>query len=186
MAVTPSAANIAPSGSTPVATFDQSQPSGVGGSQQTVKIQQSTIVDAAGTGTNAIAAVVDNNGLHVVLQQGAPQNSGADSASITAGNNDNISSQAITTGKKGSLQHAIFAATFAARWQLQTLDNGSSATPITTILTPPGGTFDFRAAMNNEVQTVTQTGSNVLFTVLCTNVDTVDGTAFATFFWAEN
>ena len=182
---TPSSANISQTGTTPIGTIDQSQPA-LGGGQQTVKLQQMVIVDAAGTGTNAIPAVVDGNGLHVVLQQGTPQNSGQLEQAIAAAANFTFQTKPITTGKIAILQHALVAATFSASWLIQTVDNGSASTPIATILTQAGQSFDLRVVMNNEIATVLQTGSNTLFSVLCVNIDSVSGTAYTTLFWAEN
>jgi hypothetical protein len=177
---TPSAINVAPSGSAPVATYQQTQGSSL------VQVQQMAIVDPNGTGAGPIGTTVDSNGLYVVLQQGAPKFSGPLYANIANGSNALLIAPAITVAFTGTLQHAYFCATFSAQWLISAVNNSSVSTGFALLMSMPGETVEYRAVMNNEFATVKQTGTATLFQVQCTNVDLQTGDAYASFFWAEN
>lgn len=177
---TPAVVNVASAGSSPIATFQQTQ-SGI-----TVQVQQGAIVDP----TSGQGATVDANGLHVVLSTGALATSGSLTAtSIVSQGSETISSSVkVTSGKTGTLQHAIFAGTTPMQWALQTVDNSSAATTVATFFTNAYESFDFKPGSLGEIATVASTG-NALFQVVATNLSMAanpTGTAFASFFWAEN
>src|ERR1700743_279920 len=112
---TQSAINVTPSGASAVATYTQTQ------NTNTVYVPQSVLVDA----TSGSHPEVDQNGLHVVPVLGTPNSSGVISASPI---NPNAavpltSTVSVTTGKTGTLQHAIFSGTQTIFWTLQTVNN---------------------------------------------------------------
>ncbi len=171
---------VTSSGSSPIATFSQTQ------SGQTVEVQQVSLVDPS-TGQ---ASVVDTLGLHVVIEKGAPNSSGTVSnTAIASGATAALtSSVVVTSGKTGTLQHAIFAGTQPILWQIQTLNNLSVAATVASVITDANQSFDFKPGSNSEVSTVLSTGV-ATFQVQATNLSTnasVNASAYATFFWAEN
>lgn len=181
---TESAVNVAPSGSTPIASFTQTQQGST-----TVDVQQFSLVDPNGTGTHAVGATVDANGLHVVPQVGTPNSSGSLTASIAANSSSTMSSGVpVTNTKTGTLQHGIFSASQPMLWVMQTLNNSGSPTTVASFYTNAYETYDYRPGSISEVSTVLSTGV-AAFQVVATNQGTntnVPATAYANFFWAEN
>lgn len=179
---TQSAVNVTASGSSPIATFSQTQDA------ETVYIQQIALVDP----TSGQGAPVDVNGLHVVPSVGAAKTSGSITASnIAAGGNANLTSSVpVTNAKTGTLQHGIFASTQPTQWTMQTLDNTSTPATVAIFLTDANETYDYKPpiGLQGEISTVLSTGA-AKFQVNATNLSTnnsVTATAYATFFWAEN
>ncbi len=175
-----SSVSVTSSGSSPIATFAQTQ------NGSTVQVQQLALVDPS-TGQ---ASVVDNLGLHIVEEKGAPNTSGTiTNGSIVGGANATLtSSVVVTSGKTGTLQHAIFAGTAPMLWQVQTLNNSSAATTVATIVTDANQSFDLKPGSNGEISTVLSTGV-ATFQVVASNLSTnttLSGAAYATFYWAEN
>lgn len=176
---TQSSINVTASGSSPVATFTQTQ----GGS--TVYVQQASVVDPS-TGQGA---PVDTNGLHVVLSVGALQVWGGPlSASAIANGASATLNSTVTNGYTGTLQHGIFASTQPTQWALQIVNNSGTPTTITQFLTSANETYDYKPGSIGEVPTVLSNG-NAKYQVVATNLSTNSNetaTVYATFFWAEN
>ncbi len=172
---------VSSSGASPIAVFEQTQ-NGI-----TVSVQQAALVDPV-TGT---ASTVDANGLHVVLETGAQNTSGPISqAAIAAGAAATLASAVpITSGKTGTLQHAVFAATQPMLWTIQSVNNAGATANIASVLTNANETFDFKPGSVDEVSTVLSSSATCKFQVVATSQSTnqsVSATAYATFFWAEN
>jgi hypothetical protein len=184
---TETAVNVTASGSSPIACVQQNQQSGA----QEVQVQQIVLVDYNGTGTDAIGATVNANGsLNVAQSVGANNQSGLVSNPAVAYNSSATlySPIPVTSGKVGTLQHAIFASSQPTLWVLQTLNNSSAATTKTGFMTGPNDSFDYRAATHGELPTVSSTGHanfQVIATNLSTNSNQTDA-VYASFFWAEN
>jgi hypothetical protein len=176
--------NVTASGSNGVATYTQTQNS------NTVYVQQVSLVDPTGTGTNAIGATITANGLQVIPTFGTTATSGLVTASsIAAGGNSTLSSSVmVTSGKTGTLQHGVFASTQPTQWQVNSVNNVGGATTIFTFLTNAYEAYDFKPGMWNEATTVASTGA-AYFQVIATNLSNnanQTANAYATFFWAEN
>lgn len=154
-----SSVDVAPSGSTPIAVVTQVQ----GGT--TVNVQQ------------------------VIASPGTPNTSGSLNATgIANGGSATItSSVVVTSGFTGWLQHGIFASTQATLWVLQTLNNASAPTTVTSFLTNANETFDYKVAYPTETATVLSTGV-ATFQVIATNQSAnanLTASAYATFNWVE-
>ena len=177
---TESIVNVPSAGAASIATFSQTQNS------QTVEVQQVSLVDSTiGTGS-----VVDSNGLHVVLEKGTPNASGVLSdTTLAAGANVTLTSAVVvTSGKTGTLQHALFAGTQPILWQVQTVNNAGAVTTVASFITDANQSFDFKPGANAEVATVLSTGT-AAFAVNATNLSTnatVNASVYGAFFWAEN
>ena len=177
---TESVVNVPSSGASLIATFEQTQNS------QTVQVQQVSLVDS----TSGQGSVVDLNGLHVVLEKGTPNASGVlSNTTLAAGANVTLTSAVVvTSGKTGTLQHAIFAGTQPILWQVQTVNNAGAPTTVVSFITDANQSFDFKPGANAEVSTVLSTGT-AAFAVNATNLSTnatVNASVYGTFFWAEN
>lgn len=177
---TQAAVNVTSSGSSPIATFAQTQ------NAITVEVQQCALVDP----TNGTGAPVDANGLHVVNSVGTPKTSNSLNATgIAAAGSATLSAPAITSGKTGTLQHAIFSATQPALWLVQSVNNSSVATTVISFLTNANETFDLKAAFPSEISSVLSSSVNCLFQVVVSNQSgnaNLTATAYTTFWWAEN
>jgi hypothetical protein len=151
-------------------------------------VQQFVLVSATDpAGGEPVSPTIDGNGLHVVIEQGAPQSERISFPSLDPGANATTESTAITMGLTGTLQQALLCAAYAAQWDIQVVDNSLGVTTHATILTQPGQTFDFTSKMNESIKTEQQSSGDVKFQITLTNIDSQAGTtAFVTLFWAEN
>ena len=177
---TQSSVNVTASGSSPIATYQQTQ------NATTVQVQQFSAVDP----TSGQGATVDLNGLHVVPSVGTPNTSGALTATgiVSGGSATLTSSVPVTNAKTGTLQHGIFSSTQPVQWTLQTINNAGTPTTVANFITDANRTYDFKPGSLAEIATVLSTGT-AAFQVVANNLSTnqsITATAYATFFWAEN
>lgn len=172
--------NVASAGSSPVACFEQTQNS------TQVFVQQSALVDP----TSGSPSSVDANGnLQTRNNSGTQQTSGVLTATIAYAASSTLTAKSISTGKAGSLQHALVSSSQPTLWTIQTVANNGSATSIATFFTDALKPFDFKAATWNEVTTQVASTSSCALQVVAVNQSTnqsVTNVVYAQFFWAEN
>lgn len=177
--------NITPSGSSPVGFVNV--PLLVSGSIVQANVQATALVDPS-TGT---PSTIDANGLHVIPSVGSPNTSGiVSNTNIAAGASATLASSVpVTTGKTGTLQHAVFTSTQPVLWTLQTVNNAGTPTNVASFITDANRSFDFKPGTPGEVSTVLATNSSCVFEAIAQNLGTnqaVPAAAYASYFWAEN
>ena len=160
MAASDSSANITQTGSTAIATSTRTTGAGA------VEIQQS------------------------VIYKGQPNQSGPIThGGIAAGVTVQIPSPiSVTSGKTGSLQHAVFSSTQPTLWTLVTVNNSGVLASVVPFLTNANETFDYKPGAELEVSTVASTGT-AKFQLAAQNVSAnnlVTATVYAGLFWGEN
>lgn len=177
--------NISQSGATPIGFV--SVPMLVNGVIVQANVQAGVLLDPV-TGT---PSVIDGNGLHVIPSLGTPLTSGiVSNTNISSGASATLPSPVpITSGKTGTLQHAIFASTQPVLWTLQKVNNAGTPTSISSFITDANRSFDFKPGSPNEVATDQASGSACLYQATALNLSTNQATpasVYATYFWAEN
>jgi hypothetical protein len=125
------------------------------------------------------------------VSPGTLKNSGQQISSTTIGAGSSLAIPAgtlVTTGKVGTLQHAVFASSVPCRWDVQTINASNVATIIFSVFTSATNlSYEWKCQNAAELATVSGDGSHVQFQVTANNEDNTNAaSAYASFFWAEN
>ena len=160
MAASDSSANITQTGTTPIATTSRTTGAGA------VEMQQTAIYKGQPNASGPIA-------------QGG----------IAAGTTVQVPSPVpVTSGKTGSLQHAIFSSTQPTLWTVVTVNNSGALSSVVPFLTNANEAFDYKPGLEFEILTVASTGA-AKFQVAAQNVSAnnlATATVYAGFWWGEN
>lgn len=172
--------NVASSGSSPVAVFEQVQ------NATTVFVQQAALVDP----NSGQPSVIDANGwLQIRANSGTQRSSGPLSVVVNFASSGIVTAPGVTIGKTGYLQHAVLSANQPSLWTLQTVANNGAATNVASFYSNALESVDFRAMTWNEVVTQLASSASCAFQITCANQSTnqnINSQVYAQFFWAEN